>query len=127
MDWSKYPSFKEAEFRCRHTGKCAMRPEFMDILQQIRTTYGRPMIINSGYRDRSHPVEAGKKTAGEHTYGLAADIRVYGEHAIMLQWIATEYGIRRFGIQQKGAIESRYIHIGYGDKGFHFPPALWSY
>lgn len=53
VDWSKYPNFSEAEFRCRHTGKCEMRPEFLAVLQAIRAEYGKPMIISSGYRDRT--------------------------------------------------------------------------
>ncbi len=67
MDWDKYaPYFSKKEFDCKHTGKNLMRPEFVDILLQIRKTYNKPMIITSGYRDPSHPAEAEKTVSGTH-------------------------------------------------------------
>lgn len=126
MNWDKYaPYFTKKEFDCKHTGKNKMRPEFMDILLEIRKTYAKPMIITSGYRDETHPVEAAKDKAGEHSYGLACDIAIRGMDALDLIVIAYGYGIRRVGVSQKGG--SRFLHLGYGDKQFGFPEALWSY
>lgn len=127
LDWDKWPNFSKAEFDCKHTGKNRMDEDFMDILQQIRTVYGKPMIISSGYRDHSHPIEERKKKAGEHSFGVAADILVHGTDAMDLIVIAYGHGIRRIGISQKGAMDKRFIHLGYGDKLLHFPEALWSY
>lgn len=124
MDWN-YKNFSKKEFDCKHTGKNEMRPEFMETLQAIRTAYGKPMIITSGYRDKTHPIEAAKGQAGEHSYGLACDIAISGENALDLIIIAYGHGIRRIGVQQKGS--GRYIHLGMGDKYANFPPALWSY
>lgn len=126
IDWAKYKGlFTENEFRCKHTGRCRMRPEFMDLLYQIRLTYGRPMVITSGYRDPLHPVEYAKNIPGEHTYGVAADIAISGTDAMDLMVIAYGYGIRRMGLNQKG--RGRYIHLGMGDKELHFPQAIWTY
>lgn len=126
MDWNKYkPYFSKKEFDCKHTGKNLMRPEFMDVLYQIRKTYNKPMIITSGYRDPSHPAEASKSVSGAHSYGVAVDIAVRGEDAMDLFVIAYGYGIRRMGLQQKGA--QRFIHLDMGDRGLGFPPSLWSY
>ena len=125
MDWSQYPNFKKEEFICKHTGKIYMHPEFMTVLQAIRTEYAKPMHITSGYRDRKHPIEAKKLTPGEHEKGCAADIKVSGEDAIKLIGIAIKHGIRRIGIQQKGL--GRYIHLGMGDQLSKFPPAIWTY
>ena len=36
MDWSRYPNFTEAEFRCRHYGQQQMQPQFMEKLQALR-------------------------------------------------------------------------------------------
>lgn len=126
LDWDKYPNFSKHEFDCKHTGKNRMDEDFMDILQQIRTTYNRPMIITSGYRDTSHPVEAKKKRPGEHSFGVAADIRVNGMDALDLIVIAYGYGIRRIGIYQQGPMDGRFIHIGWGDKLLNFPEAVWT-
>lgn len=127
LDWSKYPNFTKEEFDCKETGKNRMRPEFMDILQQIRTTYNKPMIITSGYRDKTHSIERKKKQPGEHTYGLAADILINGTNAMDLFVIAYGYGVRRMGVSQSGDFSKRFLHIGYGDKNFNFPQAFWSY
>ena len=128
MIWDDYKSFSEWEFRCAYTGKNRMRPEFIDILQQIRNTYGKPMVISSGYRDFTHPLERAKEDPGEHTYGCAADILVWNQDAMELFDIAFHYGIRRLGLNQIGSLNSRFIHIGMGDTlNLGFKSALWTY
>lgn len=122
MDWSAYPNFSEAEFRCKHTGRCVMAPSFMARLQHLRAVYAKPMVITSGYRDPTHPVEAGKRAPGEHTTGHAADIAVQGPDALRLIQLAASLGFTRVGVQQKGS--GRFIHLG-DNPGF--PPGIWSY
>lgn len=125
MDWNLYPNFTPLEFSCSHSGKNEMSPKFMEVLQAIRRDFNRPMVITSGYRDRTHPIEAKKATRGEHTYGCAVDISVSGEIAMELIVIAYAHGIRRIGLNQKGS--SRFIHLGMGDQIAGFPKAIWSY
>lgn len=128
INWNDYKNFSDWEFNCSYTGKNKMRPEFMSMLQQIRNSYNKPMAIASGYRDFTHPVERIKEQPGEHHYGVAADVRVWGEDAMELFDIAYHYGIRRLGLNQIGALDSRFIHIGLGDKlGLRFPIGLWTY
>lgn len=122
MHWEDYkPYFFKSEFDCKHTGKNRTRPEFMDILYEIRKTYGRPMIINSGYRHETHPIEAAKAEPGEHFYGIAADIAVTGLDRLDIVVIAYGYGIRRIGVAEN------FVHIGIGDQGYGFQPAFWTY
>lgn len=128
MDWSKYPNFTEAEFVDHESGECAMNEDFMVILQSIRTKFGKPMIINSGYRSKNHSVERIKPTPGEHTFGMAADISIHGLDALTLIKVAINNGVRRVGVNQKGDTSQRYIHLGIGDRFFEqFPPGIWSY
>lgn len=127
MNWNDYPNFSKEEFDCSHTGHNKMRPEFMETLQMIRTTFGKPLIISSGYRDPSHPVEAVKDKPGEHTYGLAADIKISGADVADFLTIAYGYGIRRFGIKQSGPHNGRFVHIGMGNVYLDFPATTWSY
>ena len=125
-DWTPYaPYFTRDEFTCHHTGKCDMRRQCMDTLLAIRIDYGKPMVIDSGFRDPSHPVEAGKVKPGEHTLGCAADVRVGGIDAMRLLQIALKHGIGRVGVKQdnKGV---EYLHLGVGAPGFP-NPCLWSY
>jgi len=124
-DWGRYhPEFQESEFRCSHTGLCDMQVEFMDVLHAIRIEFDKPMVISSGYRHPTHPIEARKNTTGEHTMGTCADVKIRGPEALDLIAIALRHGITRFGIQQKGDV--RFLHLGIG--GGSLPnPALWSY
>ena len=127
IDWRKYKNFQKYEFDCKHTGENKMRPEFLDILQQIRTTYQKPMEITSGFRHWTHPEEIKKDKPGAHTYGVAADIQCYGQEAMDLQVIAYGYGIRRIGLHQRGPVDGRFLHIDMADKLAGFPSALWTY
>lgn len=124
-DWDKYPNFSEKEFRCSHTGLCEMQEEFMDILQTIRTEYGKPMTVSSGYRHPTHPVEARKERAGEHSQGMCADISVRGKDALELLTIALRLGVKRVGVQQKGS--GRFLHLGIGESDYFPTPHIWSY
>lgn len=124
-NFDDYKDFSKAEFDCKHTGKNRMTKEFMDIMQEARNIYGKPMRITSGYRDKTHPVEASKKATGEHSYGVACDIAVMGEDVSYMISIFYALGVRRFGIQQKGS--GRFLHVGIGDRHLSFLKTTWSY
>lgn len=124
MDWSKYPNFSAAEFTCKHTGRCEMAPDFMARLQHLRQVYGKPMVITSGFRHATHPIEARKAEPGAHSTGHAADVAVQGADALRLVQLALGLGFTGIGVQQKGA--GRFIHLD--DLGQGFPrPTIWSY
>jgi hypothetical protein len=128
MNWSKYaPYFSEDEFKCKHTGKCFMDEKFMDTLLTIRKEYGKPMNISSGYRDKTHPVEASKKGTGEHQFGTCCDVAISGNGATELLRIAMKHGVTRIGVQQKGVFKSRFLHLGVGSQGKFPNPWIWSY
>lgn len=126
IDWSKYPNFTPSEFRCKHTGQIHVDAAFMGRLQRLRDEFGKPMIINSGYRHSSHPEEAGKTEPGAHTSGRACDIRVQGSDALRLITLAVKHGFTGIGVNQKGP--ARFIHL---DDLEHQPnrprPWVWSY
>lgn len=122
-DWTKYKNFEQSEFACKHTGKCFMDSDFMDKLQALRDAFKKPMVITSGYRDRSHPVERNKTGAGPHTMGLAADIAVSGADAHKLLQLALNMGFTGIGVSQKG--NSRFIHLDTVKSSIR--PTVWSY
>ena len=126
MNWQDYPNFTKEEFDCQHTGENAMQPDFMQRLQALRTEYGKPMIITSGYRSTEHPIEAAKQTIGPHTTGRACDVSVSGENALLLLSLAVKHGFTGIGVKQKGS--RRFLHLddltiadGYAR------PTIWSY
>ena len=122
MNWADYPDFKKSEFDCKHTGRNNMTPEFMHVLQTLRTMYGRPMTITSGYRAPSHPVEMRKGySTGEHTRGTCADIAcVAGSDRYQMIRLAMRLNIPRIGIAKT------FIHLGIGGSGLP-SPVLWEY
>jgi len=110
--WGTYPNFSKSEFDCRHTGENEMKHEFMQMLQTLRTRYGRPMRVNSGYRSPRHPVEARKGHAnGEHTQGLCADIAVStSQERFEILRLAFELGFTRIGFH------AGFLHLGIGNE-----------
>ena len=122
MNWADYPYFTKAEFDCKHTGKNEMQPEFMAKLQLLREKYGRPIIITSGYRHWTHPVEARKgHTTGEHTRGTCADIAcTSGAERYKIVQLALQLGFPRIGIAKN------FIHLGLGGAGLP-APTIWDY
>lgn len=126
--WPKdrWPNFTWNEMKCSQTNRCEMDPEFMDLLQAIRNSFG-PLRITSGYRSAAHPVEMKKEKVGAHTYGKAADISCIGRSAHEIARLAFSYGCTGIGVSQSG--ERRFLHIDTLQPGeTHIVrPALWSY
>lgn len=120
MDWSKYPNFTEDEFRCRETGECDMKPEYMDRIQALRTKLGFALYVNSGYRSRRHSAERDKSTIGPHVQGLAADFRCDGPTAYKIMKAAFELGFTGIGVSQKGS--ARFVHLDIVPR-----QSVWSY
>jgi zinc D-Ala-D-Ala carboxypeptidase len=126
MDWSRWQNFSKDEFDCKHTGNNKMHGGFMDRLQALRTEYGKPMRVTSGYRDAAHPIEAKKSTPGAHASGRAVDIGVDGADALRLVSLAIKHGFTGIGVQQKGT--SRFIHLDDLPNSPGRPrPHIWSY
>ncbi len=124
MNYGKY--FKESEFVCSHTGDVAMQQPFLDQLNVLRETYGKPLRITSGYRHPTHPIEAKKKTPGAHTTGQAVDLAVSRGDAYNLLVIALNMGFTGIGIAQKG--NGRFIHLDtLTASSAHPRPTIWSY
>lgn len=114
--------FSRQELACRHTGRCEMDPAFMRMLDKLRDEYALPMVVSSGFRDPSHPSEAGKAAPGWHTKGRAVDILVHGAHAHRLVKLALLHGFTGIGISQRGAHEGRFIHLDNRELA-----TIWSY
>jgi zinc D-Ala-D-Ala carboxypeptidase len=124
IQWSKYPNFTAKELACTHCQAEGIKPELMDKLQALRTRYGKPMRITSGYRCPQHPVEARKTAPGAHALGLAADVGVEGAEAHQILKLAFELGFTGVGVQQKGV--GRFIHLDVRN-GELPTPSIWSY
>ena len=128
VDWENSKYFKANEFTCSHTGTENMDQDFIDKLNILRDTYGKPMTVSSGYRDSTHPVEAVKKdpTTGAHVSGKAADILIERGNAFKLLSLAFLIGFTGIGVNQKGG--ARFLHLDTLENSPTRPrPTIWSY
>lgn len=72
-------NFKVREFSCNDgSDPIFISPFLVEVLQAIRTHYGKPLYINSAYRTATYNKKVGGATYSQHLYGKAADIRITG-------------------------------------------------
>ncbi len=71
-------NFTDKELACPGSGKCEMNPVFLEALQEVRDTVGRPFIITSGYRSPEHNKKVGGAKHSKHVLGCAVDISIQG-------------------------------------------------
>lgn len=110
------------------SGKIVVETEFLDKFEKLRAMFGRPLPINSGYRTPEHNQEVSDTGAtGPHTTGRACDIRIYGAYALELLGLAQGLGYTGFGLQQKGELASRYIHLDDLEAPDFPRPTIWTY
>ena len=110
LNWDAYPNFSKAEFDCKETGDNAMQPHFLERLQALRTEYGKPMRITSGYRSPKHSIEVRKVKPGYHAKGIACDVGCHSDDAFDIVKLALKHGFTGIGVSQnkRGA---RFIHL----------------
>ena len=70
-------NFKVREFACKDGSDVIfISLTLVDILQKVRTHFGKRVTVNSAFRTLSHNKSQGGATNSQHLYGLAADIVV---------------------------------------------------
>lgn len=72
-------NFKAREFACKDGSDVIFISEgLVGILQAIRSHFGRPVTVNSGYRTPAYNEKVGGAKFSQHLFGTAADITVSG-------------------------------------------------
>lgn len=72
-------NFKVRELACKDgSDTIFIDSALVRLVQEIRDYFGKPVIINSGYRTESYNKKIGGATYSQHLYGKAADIRIAG-------------------------------------------------
>lgn len=91
-------------------------------LELIEHILDRELLITSGYRSPSHPIEAAKSKPGEHSTGLAVDVACADPSQFYrLVEAAIEVGIKRIGISRKKG----FVHLGLDNSRPN--PTIWTY
>ena len=110
--------FKREEFDCSETGENDMDDEFLQALDDLRHDCGFPFVITSGFRSHKHSKEIVKHTPGQHSKGVAADIRVsHGMGRYRLVKKAIEHGFTGIGVA------TTFVHVDMRDTA----SVMWVY
>ena len=123
-------NFTFNELACRGSGECKMDQDYMELLQQLRTEFDRPMVITSGYRSPDYNIKVSKTGShGPHTTGRAVDVLISGKDAVRLFAMAQQMGMTGFGWNQKGPRNKRFIHLDNlpNIDGKQPRPHVWTY
>ena len=79
LTWDDIKYFKKSEFTCKcGCGTNNIELELVQILDGIRAAFGKPLIVTSGCRCKSHNARVGGVQGSRHVLGKAADIKVSG-------------------------------------------------
>lgn len=116
------------EFECQcKCGRADMDSRFLADLEALRTAWGKPLIVTSGYRCPSHNAKVSTTGYnGPHTTGRAVDFAVRGKDAYLLMSLAMRMGFTGIGVNQKGG--ARFLHLDKLSNSDAQPrPMLWSY
>lgn len=72
-------NFKVREFACKDGSDTVfVSYELVEVLQKIRSHFGKPVLIHSGYRTSDYNRKVDGATYSQHLYGTASDISVSG-------------------------------------------------
>lgn len=133
LAWPEILHFRPAEFACR-CGKChstgmEMDRVFVGRLDELRSRFGRPLVVTSGARCSAWNMQVSSSGPfGPHTTGMAADFAVFGVHARRLLKLALEMEFAGIGGNQKGDVDKRFIHLDDCEDAPSRPrPWLWTY
>lgn len=117
-DWNKKVSahFSVYEFVCSdHSDTVLISTELIEVLEQIRTHFGKPVKINSAYRTPAYNISIGGSPKSQHCLGLAADVRIVGVDPIQIALYASSlpfYAARGgIGYYSRVGLKDGFVHI----------------
>ena len=91
----KVKEFAQKDFRC---DKVIVDTELIDVLEDIRAHFNKPVIVTSGYRTPEYNAKIGGVKNSQHTKGTAADIKVSEVPAIWVQVYLKNKYPNKYGI-----------------------------
>lgn len=98
--------------------KIAMEALCKNILERVRSSFGKPVMINSGYRSPALCEAIGSKATSQHCKGEAADIEIYGvSNYDLAKYIENNLNFDQLILECWDGIEpnSGWVHVSYVD------------
>jgi hypothetical protein len=108
-EW-RWPSFSPREIACKGTGELLVDDQALDKLQALRSALGKPLVLTSAYRSRSHNTRVGGAKNSRHMHGDAFDVMMTNHDPHEFEAAARAAGFTGFGFYQK----SGFMHIDTG-------------
>jgi len=97
-----------------------MDPKLLEMIDEAREIYGKPIHVTSGYRTEAHNHKVGGVDSSSHLKGLAIDVAcVRSNDRFKMLTALIEVGFNRIGIA------STFIHVDI-DKG-KSQNVIWTY
>lgn len=104
-------NFKVKEFRCKDgSDSVLIDGKLVDILQSIRDYFGKPVTINSAYRNATYNRKIGGASGSLHVKGMAADIVVSGVEPKEVAKYAERIGVKGIGLYET-AKDGYFVHV----------------
>lgn len=92
-------NFVLSEFACKDGSKQILVDyELVELLQKLRDTIGKPVVITSGYRTATYNKRCGGISTSHHLTGKAADIKVSGMTPLQVAIAADKIGFKGIGV-----------------------------
>ena len=91
-----------------------------NVLEKVRIHFGRPVIVNSGYRGPKLNKAIGGVKNSQHLTGQAADIEVPGvDNSVLFCWIRDNLVFDQVILEfhKKGVPDSGWVHVSWNTKG----------
>ena len=119
-DKSLTSSFKVREFACNDGSDVILiHPDLPSVLQNIRNQFGKPIIINSGYRTPEYNKKVGGATRSQHCYGTAADIVVDGVSPASVA-AAAEKALKEMDYPGGIGVYKSFVHVDVRSKRYRW-------
>lgn len=128
--------FKEKEFACRCCGELPLPSKMnvealvRNVLDPVREAYGRPIVVNSGYRCDKHNAAVGGVKNSQHLVGQAADIvpvqgsklKVQGDGSSRIREFENDLQLLARLIKENGRFDQliiypTFLHVSYKRNG----------
>jgi hypothetical protein len=87
-----------------------------EVLQKVRSHYGKGVKVNSGYRSPDVNAKVGGSRTSDHCRGMAADIEIPGvPNAELAEWIKANLPFTQVILEfyTQGIPDSGWVHVSY--------------
>ena len=104
--------FCPVELACRGTGKLSVHRGLLDRLDILRSRFGSPLTVLSGFRSPYHNAFVGGSVFSSHLKAVAVDLSIVGQDKRLMERLAKETGFTGFGYYRT------FLHIDLGRPRF---------